>query len=222
MPRQLSADTTFDALEEEILFTRAALLADPDSTDLLSVTDNWMARVDEVRLQDRGVRQSAAEADALRSVANGRLDAACTRFGDELFLAVGKNRSSPRWLQFFKLAVSRFIRTALPAQVLTVQGWFTSTDPVLVAHRPDLERWANAADSALVKDRGLAVSRGENWQRRTELCEGLTRDRDGLHATLVDRAADRTLDRGWPDVFFRVVHRTSEPAPAPPPSLPFS
>lgn len=69
-----------------------------------------------------------------------------------------------------------------------------------------------AADRALVREREMAVGRGENWQRRTELRDGLTRERDGLHAALVDRSAERKLDRAWPDLFFRVIHRGSDTA----------
>lgn len=212
MPRELRPATTFDTLEDEVIFTRAALKADPDASDLLPMTEGWLERIDEARTGDRSVRQSAVEADASRGIANGRLDAACMRFGDELFLAVGKDRAHPRWLQFFKLAVSRFVRTALPSQVLTVRGWFASTDPVLASHRPDLERWATAADAALIADRSLAVARGENWQQRIELCDGLTRDRDGLFAALVERAGERGLDRAWPGLFFRVVQRGADRA----------
>jgi hypothetical protein len=218
MPREIRPETTLDAVEDEILYTRAALTADPDASDLLPLTDDWLPRLDETRALDRAVRIQAAEVDALRGVANGRLDAACTRFGDQLYLAVGKDRTSPRWTMFFKVAVSKFVRLALPQQVLTVQGWFAAADPVLADHRAELERWVTAADGALVRERGLAVARGENWQRRAELCEGLTRGRDGLHAALVERSQERGLDRGWPGVFFRVERSPEPSAPTPPPA----
>jgi hypothetical protein len=53
MPRQLDAVMTRDDFEGEILFTRAALQADPDASDLSATTDGWLGRVDAVRAKER-------------------------------------------------------------------------------------------------------------------------------------------------------------------------
>jgi len=63
------------------------------------------------------------------------------QFGDELYLAVSKDRGSARWLQFFTQSVSKLIRQRLSTQVERVRGWLQSTDKVLEAHRIPLESW---------------------------------------------------------------------------------
>ena len=130
-------------------------------------------------------------------------------------MAVGKNRKSPRWLMFFAEAVSSFIRQALAAQVATVRGWLESAkDPVLEEHRAGLDTWSKSAGDALIKTRGLATVRGELWEKREELAEGFTRERDALHRALAEHADKAELGRDWADLFFRVRHADDEPAPA--------
>src|SRR5512143_2786459 len=107
MPRKLPATMTLDALEDETLYTGAALRADPDAAPFASRTDDWIARIDEVRAMDRRARTAMANTDAARMVASDRLGQSCTAFGDDLYMAVRKDRTCSRWLQFFPLAVSR-------------------------------------------------------------------------------------------------------------------
>src|SRR5690349_20889922 len=116
MPRKIPSDITFDDGEDEVLFTRGAVKADQDAADLLGETDDWLGLIDEARAADRAARATIAETDAQRIVANARLDDACVRFGDDLFLAVGKDRGSSWWLMFFSMAVNRFVRQGLSKQ----------------------------------------------------------------------------------------------------------
>jgi hypothetical protein len=210
MPRKVPDDITFDDAEQEVIFTRAALAADPDAEGFLPMTDGWMGLVDEARTAERKARVMAAEADAQRTVANSRLDQACVRFGDELFLDVSKDKTAPRWTKFFSHAVSRFVRQALPKQVQVVKGWIEAgSDPVLQKHKKDLSKWSDAADAALTKTRATAVARGDAWEKRAEMADSLTRERDGLHEALAAHARDKGLPRAWPDTFFRVERRGS-------------
>ncbi|MDI1429380.1 hypothetical protein [Polyangium sorediatum] len=206
-PRKVFPTLLLDDAEAEVFFTRSGLKADPDAQDLLPLTDGWLARIDLVRTKERSAREAQADADAARVVANTRLDRACQRFGDELFLAVGKERGVARWTQFFPVPVSKFIRQALPRQVARVLGWFESTDPVLDKHRGDLEPWALAADVALKRTTAVATVRGETRISREKLAADLTRERDGLHDALTARARERGLSRDWADQFFRKVRR---------------
>ncbi len=214
MPRQLTVQWNFDELEDEILFTRAAIKADEDAADLLPMTDKWLGKIVPIRAADLETREHIAEVDGGRVVANGRFDIACVAFADALFAAVGKDRGSLRWLAFFVRSVTRFIRMALVDQVARVRGWLSSSkDPVLELHRAELDKRVTAADLAVVSTRGLAVGRGENWQRRAELAEDLTRERDGLHDALSGVARDKKLPRHWADLFFARERRT-RPEPA--------
>ncbi|MBI4614295.1 MAG: hypothetical protein HY720_11845 [Planctomycetes bacterium] len=217
MPRKLDARMTLDDLEDEILFTSAGLEVDPDAEDLAPATQGWLPLLDRVRAQDREVRWGAARVDASRAVNNGRLDHAVVAFGDDLFPAVGKDRSSARWRTFFTVPVSQFVKWALGREVAAVKGWLASSkDPVLEKHREPLAKWSTGAGDAVVATRALGPRRGEVWQAREELAEALTRERDGLHAELTKLGQDRKLPRDWPDTFFRVERRHAAPEPPAP------
>jgi hypothetical protein len=217
MPKKIEARMTTDRMEAEALYTRAALKADPDAAELLPLTEGWLERIAGVRQKGLSVRSAEADADALRAVANGRLDLACQGFADRLWLEVGKDAKSPRWTQFFKGAVSRFLRSAFDSQVATVRGWLAgATDALLDQHREGLERWAKAGDEAIIKTRSVGGERGQHWQAREELAEGLTRERDALHDALSGQGRDRGLPRDWPDTFFRRESPSEGPAPNPP------
>ena len=204
MPRKIRSDWSYDTIEDEILFTVASLAADPDSRDLLALTEGWLSRLDEARTKDRAARQEVTGADALRIVADSRLDRACTSFGDALLLAVDKDSRSPRFRQFFPLPVSSFIRGSLPKQVAKVRAWLGSEDDALEPHRAELDRWSKAAAEALERTNALALVRGQARIAREQLAYDLTRERDGLHDALSARSRERGLARSWPDLFFRV------------------
>lgn len=217
MARALDANTTFDDHEDEAMFTIAAIQADPDAADLLPMTTTWLPQITTARANALTMRQQAANADALRIVANGRLDAACVAFGDSLYAAVQKDRASARWKTFFSETVSSFVKQGLDRQVKMVKGWLGLTDTALDAHRSALTKWSDAAADAQVKTAAVGSARGQVWQQREALGDALTRERDGLHAALGQRARDRNLPRDWPDLFFRVQRSSdrSEQAPAP-------
>jgi hypothetical protein len=45
MPPKLDADLTFEALEDQVLFTIAAIEGDQDAADLLGMTAKWLAQI---------------------------------------------------------------------------------------------------------------------------------------------------------------------------------
>lgn len=184
---------TSDELESAVLDTRAALEADPDARDLLSTTEGWLPLVDEARGAGRLSREAVMRSDALRRVSNGRLDATCTGFGDDLLLAVSKDRASARWKRFLKggtNTMSAFIKLPLAEQARRVKGWFDITgDAVLDRHREALTTWSTATDNALTATTATAAVRGNAAVVRERVTEDLTRARDGLEATLIQRAA---------------------------------
>ena len=199
MPAQIPATMPPDDMEDEVLYSRAALKADPDAAPLVIHTEPWTGWVDDVRRLMRTSREATADADARRIVANSRLDAICTAIGDALYLAVGKDRESPRWQQFFHGPVHRFVNGRLADQTAAVRGWLDIQDPVLDPFRPELIKWTKAADDALVATNGTAGARGKAWIAREELAAALTRGRDALHAELSRTAREKNFDRKWPD-----------------------
>jgi len=203
MPRKLIAKLPFEEIEDEILFTQAALAADPDAKDLVPLTESWLALIDKAQATELDLRRQVAHTDAARMVANARLDQACIAFADELWMAAGKDRAATRFKQFFREAPRLFVRMALPRQIAQVRAWLESRDEVFLRHKPNLEKWVQEADAALVATRALALKRGESAIARDELASDLTRERDGLAENLAARARERKLDRAWPKTFFR-------------------
>jgi hypothetical protein len=213
MAAKIDAEMTFDDMESEILYTCAALEADPDAKDLFSLTDTWMPKLDDARTADRNARAAEARASAQRRVANGRLDAACQRFGDELLLEVKKDTAGARWRTFFtgtSATIHTFIRLAFGEQIARVGAWLrVSGDAVLDRHREPLATWSAAGQNALSETQGTATVRGQARVVREQLAEDLTRARDGLEATLVERGQEKGLQRDWPSLFFRTRPRRS-------------
>lgn len=211
MPAKVTPIMPLDDVEAAILFIRAALRADPDARDLVSLTEPWLPMLDGVRKKEREAREKVADVDAARIVANRRLDHYCIGFGDDLFIAVGKDRNSTEWRQFYSVSVSKFVRQALNTQVKAVFGWLSnSKHEVLEKHRANLNTWATAADQALVATNGSALVRGEAKLARERMAEDLTRERDGLHDALSARAREKRLPRDWPDIFFPVEYRAKD------------
>lgn len=221
MPRKLGADTPFDEHEDDIIYTRSALRADPDAADLVPGTDGWLGRVDAGRAADRAARVAEGEASAARSVTNGRLDDTGRALGRELGAALSGDKKSARWKRIFGGPVDDFISQAFGSQVRAMKAWLSITgDAVLEKFRADVERWTAAGDAALTATANSAQVRGAGLIAREQLAEDLTRERDGLHAQLVARANERGLARDWPARFFRVAHRRPQPTeptiPTPP------
>lgn len=205
-PRKLPSDISFEDAEDEVLYTRAALAADPNAQDLLAETDDWLPLIDGTRAADRDARAASMNAQAKRAVAGGYLDFFSERFADELFLAVSKDRESFRWLTFFTKPVSVFLRQRLDKQVKATQGWLSiTTDDVLEKHRPNLTQWSTEVDSSMIAQKEAAVKRGVAAQLRADMAEGLTKERDGLFELLSARARAKGLAREWPQAFYRVA-----------------
>lgn len=212
--RQITADMPLDDIEDEILITRAAVKADPDAADLLPMTDDWLPLLDAVRAKDRQARIAETESTAMRVIANYHLDRHCTHFGDDLYLAVGKNRELARWTRFFSVAVSRFVKMRFDKQIQKVKGWLEPSvnEPVVEKHRSDLTNWSNAGATSLEKTTSAVMIRSNARVAREQLADDLTRERDGLYDALSARARERGLPRDWPRQFFRVSTRKTSPS----------
>ena len=221
MPRKLTVEMTLEELLKEILYSRAATLADPDAVDLAVMTEHWEALLDALAQKQRLSLRAQIGADALRRVSNGRLDEGCTAFGNEL--ALRHKTGSEQWRLYFRNStLSRFVRQAFAAQVGAVEGWLgTSGHAVFETHRPAITRLVQAARAALTATDAAAIPLGE-WQiARAVFVEDMTRERDGLWAALDERRRERGLSRDWPDLFFRVESSSSggsEPTPQTPPT----
>ena len=202
MARKITVDFTFDDDENEVLYTRASVMADPDAADLLPTTDGWLGLIDAARAKDRAARTATQEAAAARAIANRRLDGACRAFGRELAAALQNDRSGARWTRFFRTTVDAFVSQPLGEQAAACLAWLSIEDAVLARHREALERWARAAQAALTRTSESAQVRGAALVAREQLAEDLTRGRDGLEALLTQRGLERDLGRDFAAGFF--------------------
>jgi hypothetical protein len=206
-PYKLTRETTLDDYERGIIYTRAALAADPNASDLLHHTDNWEARVDAARNKRRASWVAEVGADAQRRVSNDGLDASASSFGAELGLESKPGTEGYR-LFFRNMTASRFVKQALATQVGAMEAWLPITEhPVLERHRARLTSWIRAARAALTATDAAAVPMGQ-WQiERATLADDMTRERDALWAALDERRRERNLPRDWPSLFFTVQAR---------------
>ena len=203
-PYKLTRETTLDDYERGIIYTRAALAADPNTADLLPMTDGWGARVELARAIRRASWEADIGADAQRRISNDGLDVSCSEFGAELGLQ-NKPGTEIYRLFFRNMTASRFIKQALSTQVGAVETWLITTEnPVLERHRARITPWVRAARAALTATDASAVPMGK-WQiTRATLAEDMTRERDALWAALDERRRERNLPRDWPGLFFTV------------------
>ena len=203
-PYKLTRELTLDDYEREIIYSRAALAADPNARDLMHHTDGWDGLVDAARAKRRASWEAEVGADAQRRVSNDGLDVSCSAFGAELGLQSKPGTELYR-LFFRNMTASRFVKQALSTQVGAVEAWLTTTEhPVLERHRARITPWVQAARAALTATDAAAVPMGQ-WQiTRATLAEDMTRERDALWAALDERRRERNLPRGWPGLFFMV------------------
>ena len=203
MSRKLLHRWTLDRLEEEVLFTCAVLKTDPDSADLLPLTEGWLASIDEARARERALRSLDAETRAARQVANDHLDDEVMELSWTLLNQVRRDRRHPRYIAFFPKSPSQLIDEPMSHEVARVKGWLADDkDAALDLHREALTRWANALEQALLEGAQVHFSRMSRTKAHRQLCDGLTLKRDRLHAALRERAVERGLPRAWADRFF--------------------
>jgi len=204
MPRQIDPDETFESLRDETWFTGARLADEPLAADLFDRTDDWQARIDASERASRALDKDETQTEAARVGGNLVLDAACTDFGDDLLVAVSKDRASPRWRAFFRSSVSDFILQPLSTQAVAVRGWLTdSDDEVLIQHKPVLEVANVRVERAIAREATLALRRATFMQDREALAGFISAQRDVLHADLSTLARANKLPRAWADSFFR-------------------
>lgn len=217
MPKQIYISTTVDAIEREVIYTRAALLAQDESKALLERTDSWLEKVEQLRAAEKKLRMREAEVEASRITANQRLNETVTEFGDYLWLQVRKDKASPNWTRFFSNTISYFLRQPLADRVAAVRGWLSiDNNAALDTYKARLERWQKAAQKALEDDAEVSTLRSNKASLRQQIAHALTNERDALHDALSAIARESNFSRGWADAFFAVtVRKTKDESDAP-------
>lgn len=213
MVKQINPDMTFDEMENECIFSRAAMRADRNASDMIPTTASWMDWIETVRDLERNARTEFQQATASRMIANARLDGTCRAFGRSLAAELQNDRTSARWRRFFRGTVDDFVTQPLDEQANACIAWLEIDDPALAPFREELTHWAHAAKAAITATGSSGQVRGTAIVAREALAENLTRARDGLHAALVVRAQERNLPRDFADGFFIVSSRKTGKGP---------
>ena len=149
MAKQVNPEMTFDDMENECIFTRAAKRADRNASDMISTSDAWLGWIENVRVQERAARTAFQEATAARMIANARLDETCRSFGRALATDLKNDRTSARWKRFFRGTVDDFVTQPLVDQADACIAWLAIDDAALAPFRDELTHWAEAAKAAI-------------------------------------------------------------------------
>ena len=123
MVKQINPDMTFDEMENECIFTRAAKRADRNASDMLAMSSTWLGSIEAVRVLERNARTAFQEATAARMIANARLDDTCRSFGRALATDLKNDRTSARWKRFFRGTVDEFVTQPLVDQADACIAW---------------------------------------------------------------------------------------------------
>ncbi|MDX9724337.1 MAG: hypothetical protein RBU37_26550 [Myxococcota bacterium] len=211
MPRQFDETTTLADMESSCIFTIAAVTADPAASALAERTQAWLPLLDAERELTRQEHLAEVTLRAQHHLAHWHLDETCNDFGNHLLLALAKDTSNPRWRAHFDQRLSSFVRQPLHAQMLKVKSWLSaSSDPVLETFRERLSSTVSAVESSLAKLEERRLITAARHQRRIQLAEKLTAERDALHDELSSIAREKGLDRNWPNAFFYVEPRRTK------------
>lgn len=203
MPKLIDPDAALTETRREITFTRAALRAHPDAADLVDQTADWHEPIADLRDEQEANEDERTELDAQFKVLNAGFDAGCIAFSDDALKAAGKDRTDPRYTRYFKVAPNEFVRQDIDDQIEAVEGWLSVDDPTLAPWRPRFEAWLTQLKAHRAARRASAQKTATLRIKREAFATDLTAKRDDLHRRLGDRAKERGLPRGFPDLFFR-------------------
>jgi hypothetical protein len=200
---------SLETIRDELVFTQARCLADPDAKDLTADLKKRLAEWHDVHATQLELWDAQAIADARISAADDALDSFIDTFSGAMLAVVGQNRADPRYALYFKAAPSDLKRPVLGAELDTLRGWAAhlakETDPRLSGLSSQLKKALKAADEA-VKARRKADAENEAFRKTGGLATYLAdvqKTRDALYVALDARRIERKRARSWPDQAFR-------------------
>jgi hypothetical protein len=206
-----------DRTREELVYTRAALLARQTTRSLADSVKLLITKNDEIKIQQVQLWDSETEAQANVDSYNYELD----EFAQDLsegklnVIRMGnpgwrdqKARESKEYQLYFSQPLSSLIRMAPESQAKEMKSWITllekETSPELQALLPRLKK--------VIADTDAAVNAREEAARATEIhrvrviepfINELNAFRTRLYASLLTLSQDNQLNKSWADIFFR-------------------
>ena len=217
MPRKLDETMRIEEIEDEICYSEARVQAHPATKHLQERVAGWYDIAEEMRNGDRESRRATIVAQAIKDQAGETVDQACVDFSEDLDHAVRGDHKGTRWRRFFSVAVSRFTRLPILEQIRRMKEWFTVTgDDILETHRPALTGAVAGIESAELQKSSARQHRLTTKESRRTAAARLTSERDSLHRSISELAAQQSLPRDFADGFFLRTRRDTADAPEAP------
>jgi hypothetical protein len=197
-----------DAIWEELVYTEARLLADPNASDLASQVQSLLTQHDEVRRTQYTHWRAEIVAQAHVDAADEALDTDVIAVGDELARS-DRDRSEPRTARYLgKLTARKIAAQALESELTVVRSWpaslVTEEEPGLKATGMRLRASVERGERA-VQERSAVQNQRKDFMSRDKVkfVAAVNAVRLDVNAELARRIVPNKLARRWNESFFR-------------------
>ncbi|UJR83717.1 Hypothetical protein I5071_57880 [Sandaracinus amylolyticus] len=213
--RTIQGDDSLESVRDELIFTRARLLARPETAALAAQLDPLLARAREVRDGQESAWQAEIEAQARVDVADEDLEESIDDVDAEL-KHLDRDLESPRRRRYFKKPPSDLRKLGLESTLREIEGWPASLQSEPEASLQGLGRTVEtrvgAGRDALQGRTRAAAARGDHRAREIlSLIDDANAARLGLLGDLQRLASAQRRDGSWAARFFRRAERTPRP-----------
>lgn len=202
----LVSTSSLTAIREDLVFTEARLLADPNVASHAKAISGLLKDWETVQKQQFAHWDAITKGDALVGAADDNLDDFIPVFANAIRGTAGEK--SATWKLFFKVTPYEFAAPVLGNQLEAMRSWvkLLAKDKELGAHKKPLEKLIAEADAAVQARKNAALA---NEQFRTtgglaEFLAKVSKTRDGVAAAIDGLAAkSATTSRHYTSRFFR-------------------
>jgi hypothetical protein len=190
--------------QEEIEFSQAGLVADPDAAPLSSAFHDALDDWEPLFKKERLARRAEVQAQAVVVVCNHRLDTATIRFA-----ALARATAPDVLERCFKMTPAKFVRGNLRKQCEVTKSVIVPEIAKLPADHPlkpfgaQLDALASAAITALDNRATEAGKRQSVSNDVLEWKEGINALRTTTYAELLKISVEKGLPKSWVESFFR-------------------
>lgn len=205
--RTIEQDASLDEVWDILVWEEARLKMDKDAKDLAPEVAEHVTRWKLVHDGQREAWRAEISAQAAVSAGDDDLDDTTTAIDRELLHVAGE-RSSPRYVRYFKKTRSDITRLGLESQLGVVREWPNSlkTEPEkgLQDLGARLAENVNAGDTAVGGRRTSAAATADHRVREiVRFIDDVNAARRTRYGVLIQRGESLGLAKDWPLRFFR-------------------
>lgn len=224
--RMIQHEESLDAVWEELVYSEARCLKDPNAKGFAKDFGNLIERCEEVRAGQRKAWRAEIAAQAGVDAADDELDDIVDELDDELLYILRGDRTSPRYRHYFSKPKNEIVRLGLESELGKVRAWPPSlkaeTEKPLQKLGARLEADIAAGDEALSERLTAAQQRAVHRLKQImTLIDDVNAARRSIYGTLLARGEELKLDADWANRFFRRTARAprakqaAQPEPKP-------